>query len=52
MAEHQAYIEQRDGEGFTGTGARLDQSAAMQGKVEGVEIQRFHWSLPARLEER
>jgi hypothetical protein len=33
MAKHKAHVQQGDGEGFAGTGTRLDQSAAMQGKV-------------------
>ncbi|MNP00242.1 hypothetical protein D3C76_920310 [compost metagenome] len=32
MAEHQAQVQRRDGEGLAGTGTGLDQLAAMQGK--------------------
>lgn len=38
MTKHKTHVQQGDSEGFASTGTRLDQSAAMQGKVEGVEI--------------
>ncbi len=35
MAEHQAQVQRRDGEGLAGTGAGFDQLAAVQGKRQG-----------------
>ena len=37
MTEHQADVEGRDGEGLAGTGAGLDQTAAVEGKTQGIE---------------
>ncbi|MNO72254.1 hypothetical protein D3C76_631950 [compost metagenome] len=38
MGKHQADIEQGDGEGLAGTGAGLDQAAAVQREIEHIEL--------------
>ncbi|MNE54784.1 hypothetical protein D3C80_1495960 [compost metagenome] len=38
MGKHQAHIEQGDGEGLAGTGAGLDQAAAVQREIEHIEL--------------
>ena len=40
MTEHQAHIQQREGEGFSSAGAGLDQAAAVQRKAQRVERSR------------
>ncbi|MDT4817388.1 hypothetical protein FQZ97_504630 [compost metagenome] len=38
VGQHQPHIQQGDGEGLAGTGAGLDQAAAVQGEVQYVEL--------------